>query len=473
MKPTHKITDTDGIWAILPSALAAHIEAEIRYIESVGPDAVEKFGGIVTPAASGAADSVDVSASVVRLGGEESDLYTLRGNIAMVPISGTLTQKGTWRSPTTYAQAAKALKAAAADPRSAAVLALIDSPGGTVAGVTDLVDAVREVAAQKPLYAYTDGVMTSGAYWPMASVRKIGAVSTAQVGSIGVLTAHEDISKMLDRFGVKLTFLTSGRYKAMGNFAEPLTEDARAYIQDRIDAIYSLFLADVAAGRSLSTDTAERWADGRVFPAAAAVEAGLVDRVESLNSFISFIQEDIAMKPSDLKAQHPDTYRDVFEQGVQAGKTEAAADVKKKIEAAEAEGIKTAINQTVGIVTAMFGQSAADKLSAVLKTGVTADQFAAMKAAFGGANADDAQAAANADADSRRAILDGITAATPAPVTTGAQAGQVQGGGDPVAEFEALIKEKQSQGMTRPQAHMAAAKERPDLNSKWLKAQQK
>src|SRR4249919_1097253 len=68
-----------------------------------------------------------------------------------------------------------------------AVIVHIDSPGGTTAGSEQLHEALKGVAAAKPLVVVVDGLAASGGYIAAMSADHIVAQETSLVGSIGVL----------------------------------------------------------------------------------------------------------------------------------------------------------------------------------------------------------------------------------------------------------------------------------------------
>jgi len=257
--------------------------------------------------------------------------YTIRGKVAVVPIEGVLVHRAVWPWDQTYEGAASAVERAAKDPDSRAVVLRINSPGGTVAGVTALHDAVVAAGKILPVYVYTDATMASAAFWISSSARTIGAARTAQIGSIGVVAAHLDTSKALEKAGLKMTFITSGRYKAIGNSAEPLGDDARQYIQARIDAVYKLFVDDVATGRRLATDKAETWADGQVFVADEAKARGLVDMVAGFDEFMNYVAGKVTA-PAPGPAPRPST--------PSAGQTGQAAQFMTLVNELMASGMK-------------------------------------------------------------------------------------------------------------------------------------
>ena len=87
--------------------------------------------------------------------------------------------------------------------------------------------------------------------------------------------------------GVTTTIISAGPHKTEGNEYQPLSDEARADIQSRVDASYDAFVSDVAAGRRVSVATVrEDFGGGRVMTAKAARAAGMVDRVETLSATV-------------------------------------------------------------------------------------------------------------------------------------------------------------------------------------------
>jgi ClpP class serine protease len=90
--------------------------------------------------------------------------------IAVVPVLGPLLTRGDWLTAllgaTDYGALGRTLEAAFADPSARAVLLELDSPGGEVGGLFDLVDrlgALRENSG-KPLWAVAGEAALSAAY---------------------------------------------------------------------------------------------------------------------------------------------------------------------------------------------------------------------------------------------------------------------------------------------------------------------
>ncbi|WP_300786682.1 S49 family peptidase [uncultured Desulfovibrio sp.] len=386
--------------------------------------------------------------------GEEPAPYALRDGLAIVSVRGPLSKEGlhfgSLRLLDSMRRLAAALGAAAADPAVRAILLDVDSPGGTVDGIEELAEAVQHAAAARPLYAFADGLMASAAYWLSAGAREIAAPATAQVGSIGVVSLHREISRALDTSGVTCTVLTAGHYKAAGNPVEPLSDEMRAYLQSGIDAVYELFLSAVERGRGVSREKALGMADGRIFIAGEALKAGLIDRVCSREAFIHHIKESTFMDLAELRAAHPeleDALRAELEQG------QAAA-----IEAARKQAANDERDRLLALADAVLGADA-DRLTAVVRSGITPEQLTALRPLLKPQGA--------SDDPYRDAALKTLAEAAARPLDS------LSG---PVAEndFTALVRaEMERSGATRGQAMAEVARRHPKAHAAWLAAMQK
>ena len=212
------------------------------------------------------------------------DLYSLYGDTAVIQIAGPLLKRESFAffffGGTSYAFVRQALQTAMDDDEVSAVILNIDSPGGVVNGLEETVDMVYELRGVKPIVAYADGLMASAAYEIGSAAGEIVAGATAMVGSIGVLMVHEDWSQYNAKLGIDVTYLTAGKYKALGNPDEPLSDLARETFQAELDYLYTIFVETVARNRDVEASTVlSDMADGRIFIGQQAVDAGLADHV--------------------------------------------------------------------------------------------------------------------------------------------------------------------------------------------------
>jgi signal peptide peptidase SppA len=221
---------------------------------------------------------------------------TRSGGIAVIPVYGTIVQRASQldmcEGGTSTQSISHALADANADDSVAQILLDIDSPGGSVYGVQEL--AAEIAASTKPVVALANSLAASAAYWIGSAAGEFHVSPGGEVGSIGVWTAHQDVSKALEDAGVKVTLISAGEFKVEGNPYEPLSADAQAFMQSRIDDYYAAFTKGVAKGRNVSvSDVRSNMGKGRVFGADQALSAGMVDSVSTLDQVIASMQKNI------------------------------------------------------------------------------------------------------------------------------------------------------------------------------------
>jgi HK97 family phage prohead protease len=184
-----------------------------------------------------------------------------------------------------------ALDRAEVDPAISGVVLDIDSGGGMAAGTPEAAERIfRFRQSGKPIVAVANSFAASAAYYLGAAASEFYVTPSGEVGSIGTLMIHEDVSEMLANIGVRVEILraTEAENKARINPFEPLSDEERAHAQAQLDAINARFLADVARFRALEPDTVAEVSDnGRTFLAEAAVAAGLVDGVRTLREVVA------------------------------------------------------------------------------------------------------------------------------------------------------------------------------------------
>lgn len=245
-------------------------------------------------------DKIDLKAIEASLGkplANEQPPYEIVDGVAIVQLQGVLSKRMNMMSRISGGASTELvgrdLRAAMDDPRVHAVLLAIDSPGGSVDGTQTLADQVFAARGRKPIVAWADGAMTSGAYW-IGSAASEAYISgdTVFTGSIGVAMQHVDISRYEEKIGIKTTDIYAGRYKRMASENAPLSDEGRAMLQSMVDQIYSVFVDQVARNRGTDTDTVlKNMADGRLFVGRAAITAGLVDGVSTLDALIVDLQK--------------------------------------------------------------------------------------------------------------------------------------------------------------------------------------
>lgn len=211
--------------------------------------------------------------------------------VAVIDLSGPLTKYETsfqsFFGGTSTVRARATLRDAARDPRVHAILLRIDSPGGTVAGTSDLAEAIKAADARKPVHAYIEDLGASAAYWLASQARRVSANTSAEVGSIGVFAVLEDTSGAYAKEGVKVHVVKAGAFKGLGVPGTAITDAQLSEVQRQVDAIGDIFVTAIASGRQLPLKRVKELADGRVHIAQAAKDLGLIDEVGTLESAVA------------------------------------------------------------------------------------------------------------------------------------------------------------------------------------------
>lgn len=211
--------------------------------------------------------------------------------VAVIPVIGTLVQRSDWMTAMSgmlsYGQIERMVAAAFDDPAVGEIVLEFDSPGGEVAGAFDLADRLTALRGQgKKITAVASEFAASAAYLLASTADEIVLPRTGMVGSIGVVAAHYDYSKALEKRGVAVTLVYAGERKVEGNPYQPLSEAAKKDWQDEVDGIYQMFVETVAKNRGLTAEQV-RGTKAGMFSGAKAVEIGLANRVNTFSNELS------------------------------------------------------------------------------------------------------------------------------------------------------------------------------------------
>lgn len=294
--------------------------------------------------------------------GREAAMYRV-GDTAVIPIRGVIARyadqvNGVCQDTGRSADSIQAdIKAALADLSVKRIALRIDSPGGTVAGTAETGAAIKAaIASGKPVHAFVDGLAASAAYWIAAAAETITvSAATAQVGSIGIITAHYDETAANEKRGIKVHVVRSTALKAPGTAGESLTAEQLDSINRRIGQLHAAFVDHVAAARSLAGADLSSVTNGEVWAAAQAQSLGLIDGVQTWDAWLSNLNtrggsrtstKASAMNIEDLDAlitKHPAKATDIVrmaKEGKDAAAIQAHLDEQAKAE--EVAAIKSA-----------------------------------------------------------------------------------------------------------------------------------
>jgi len=222
----------------------------------------------------------------------------IKGRTAVLNIQGGMVQRSEWWHEyvgiSSYEAINSALMAASNDESVDSILLVMDTPGGMVSGIDSVTDTMARI--EKPIIAYTDGVMASAGYWIGSNADMVISSKLATVGSVGALVIRQDITKMLEDYGVKMEIFRAGDNKARMNPYEDMREEDKEYLLAELDESYQAFLDQVAIGRAhkVSRHGLEGLTEhGRTFSGKKAFEKKLVDYNSSLLEVVEQIDEKV------------------------------------------------------------------------------------------------------------------------------------------------------------------------------------
>lgn len=288
------------------------IERVIAAVESqpwaILPDKLRAIESVLARRAVGEAVS-DVEIAAAKSGRKESGRRKPATGVAVIPIYGTITQRADWLSEwsggTSTEQVGRWLDEAAADPGVEEIVFDVDSPGGSVYGVEELAAKIIDAGKSKKTIAVANSLAASAAYYLASQAAELVVTPGGQVGSIGVLRMHVDVSKAMESSGRKVTYVYAGERKVAGHPYAPLEGVGLDEIQAGVNDYYDQFVRAVARGRGVSlTKVREGFGRGGVVRAAAATAEGMADKVATLEQVLARYGVSLAdVRPAGTSAQ--------------------------------------------------------------------------------------------------------------------------------------------------------------------------
>ena len=442
-----------AIWAIMPDKFDLLSQKFFEYQFNLDPKLIEQYQAQIESAS------------------DDDPGYKIEGETAIISIAGPLTKRASFFSflfgGLSYAEISNQIKAALADDRIKAILLNIDSPGGVLSGVEAIGDLIYNSKGQKPIVAYTDGIMASAAYWIGSAADVLFAEKTAIIGSIGVLRIHVDYSEMEKKDGIKKTYLTAGKYKAFGNDSEPLSDEARDVFRAELDYIYSIFVDTVARNRDRSTEAVlSNMADGKIFIGYQALDSGLVDNIgnyqEAVEMAASMINDSNIYKIGGKSVMDINTIEQLTEAFPDLVLAIQDKSAKKAAKDARAE-TKTQDEQSfIKLLEIQFGEETATEFKKLLDSNITPEQLEAVKKLN-----PESDANANTDADDEaKAKADALAAINAASPDNPGAGGDLSAGKD----YMILVREYQAQHKVGIyEAMRAIDKQDPEIRKTYIR----
>lgn len=237
-------------------------------------------------------EGFDLEALQTKLGRPLDNTRAVRmiDGVAVIPIAGPIFRYANLFSEISGATSTQVLatdiRTALDNPYVQGIALDINSPGGEVAGISELANLIHGGRKQKPIIAYAGGSMASAAYWIGAAASEVVADATAVIGSIGIVMAYQDTSKRDEKSDVRRVEIVSS--SAPDKRMDPSTDAGRVKVQAMVDSLEEVFIGSVAKYRKTTPEKVKSdFGRGGVLVGAQAKAAGMVDRIGSLESVIA------------------------------------------------------------------------------------------------------------------------------------------------------------------------------------------
>jgi protease-4 len=189
----------------------------------------------------------------------------------------------------------KTIRELAKNDKVKAVVARVNSPGGSATASEAIRRAMLELAEKKPVVYSMGRVAGSGGYWITCVGKPILVEAGTITGSIGVLGVKPNMGPLMRRFGVHEELVALDESAGMMSTSRGWTDAEKERFQGFMNEVYERFIAQAAASRKMSKDAIAAIAGGRVFSGEQAVANGLVDKVGGLEDAIAMIAKDAGL----------------------------------------------------------------------------------------------------------------------------------------------------------------------------------
>lgn len=217
-------------------------------------------------------------------------------NVGIITLDGPLVSSHKWwhvySGLTSYDAIVAALKTLYdMQDITSVLLYLKECPGGEVVGLDSISEMCADLRKVKPIQSYVSGSALSAGYWIASEGKKIYTSTMGRVGSIGAIITLHSKARMLKEMGIDIKVVRAGKFKAIYQDVEPLSEAVIADATAVAHKYYTYFLEHIAKRRSLDMADVEAWGEGKtLFPPEAKL-AGLSDGVKTFSSIVTASKE--------------------------------------------------------------------------------------------------------------------------------------------------------------------------------------
>jgi len=236
---------------------------------------------------------------------EDAKGWFVLNKVLLVDLSGVLSSSesgGLFGSTKNDIEEMKEiLKKAEEDSYIKAVILRINTPGGEVTASDILYREIKEFKKKtgKPVIAVMMDISTSGGYYVAMAADKVYSVSTSLTGNIGVIYILPKLEGLASKIGIEMRVIKSADKKDMSSPWRDFSPQEREILQSLINNYFEQFLKIVAENRkNLTMEKIRTLADGRIFSAQQALDAGLIDGITTLPDAIQLARKSAGISDS-------------------------------------------------------------------------------------------------------------------------------------------------------------------------------
>lgn len=339
-------------WAIYQPAMSAMIEIVERVLDD--PEAIAKaFHGsqyerYITEDREPVKSALLPSADYPTL----DNTYNVKviDNVAILPVTGVIFPRSasvpmSFGAHTTLVRLSHDFNTALKTDDIKSMILVYDTPGGEITGVSEMAQMIFNARAQKKIISYIYGMGASAGFFLGAAGTEVVGSNTSEVGSIGVVAQWIDTTVMDEKKGIKRREVVSN--VSPNKRLDPGTAQGEAQLQKVVDDLAVVFVEAVATYRGIAfQEVLDKYGQGKMFAAKAALEQGMIDRISTLEEILteqrelnksnSFFEGGSYMNLTELKEKHLVLYQQVTDDGKLAGMEEGekigAEEERKRIQ---------------------------------------------------------------------------------------------------------------------------------------------
>ena len=181
------------------------------------------------------------------------------------------------------------------DKKIKGLILRVNSPGGSALASEIILQKIKEIQKNIPVFVSMGSVAASGGYYISTSAETIFAEKSTITGSIGVVSMIPNINGLNKKIGINYETISKGKFSNLDFFnKEKVTEEEVSLIRNTMKLTYDEFKNRVSQGRGMDLAKLETIAQGKVWTGEQGLEIGLVDKIGGLEEVIFAMREKLS-----------------------------------------------------------------------------------------------------------------------------------------------------------------------------------